>query len=307
MSTSGVGWRATGVVGVLVLLAWALITGMSTPSTPPAPPAPVASVGGDGPPPSVVTDRASATDPSATDPASALPALPPITATASDPLTPTGPVPVTASAADERARRAIAYALAQRGLPYVWGGDGPAAGEAGFDCSGLTKAAYGAAGVALPRTAQTQYDAGPHVVDATTPAPGDLVFYGTPTAVHHVALFLGRGLMVQAPYPGTVVQVSPYRWAGDDYLGATRPAAPTGAVSPTDLAPEGPAVTPLEPRVVVRAVPAPTRAPTTPATTPRAPSRPPTGPSTTSPRPPTGTSTTSPRPLPPARSPGPVG
>ncbi len=54
---------------------------------------------------------------------------------------------------------AINYACGQRGLPYVWGGNG--AQDGGFDCSGLTKAAYAAAGITLPRTAQTQYDAGP--------------------------------------------------------------------------------------------------------------------------------------------------
>ncbi|MGE6738292.1 NlpC/P60 family protein, partial [Streptomyces sp. NPDC059900] len=56
------------------------------------------------------------------------------------------------------ALRAISYARGQLGLPYVWGGDGPAAGDAGFDCSGLARAAYAAAGITLPRTAQQQYD-----------------------------------------------------------------------------------------------------------------------------------------------------
>ncbi len=57
---------------------------------------------------------------------------------------------------------AINYACGMRGLPCVWGGDGPDAGHTGFDCSGLTKAAY-AAGITLPRTAQTQFDTGPRV------------------------------------------------------------------------------------------------------------------------------------------------
>src|SRR6266545_3518288 len=59
------------------------------------------------------------------------------------------------------AEQAVTFALAQLGTPYRWGGDGLE--EGGFDCSGLVHAAYQAAGVPLPRTAQTQYDAGPHL------------------------------------------------------------------------------------------------------------------------------------------------
>ena len=55
----------------------------------------------------------------------------------------------------------MAYARSQLGLPYLWGGNGPDRGDAGFDCSGLTTAAYAAAGITLPRTAHTQYRAGP--------------------------------------------------------------------------------------------------------------------------------------------------
>ena len=57
---------------------------------------------------------------------------------------------------DQRAQVAIRTVMAQIGLPYVWGGDGPTNGDAGFDCSGLTTFAYAAAGVSLPRTAHTQ-------------------------------------------------------------------------------------------------------------------------------------------------------
>ena len=62
----------------------------------------------------------------------------------------------------------------------MWGGNGPANGDVGFDCSGLTSAAYAAAGIALPRTAATQYLAGPHVHPDAALLPGDLLFYGTP-------------------------------------------------------------------------------------------------------------------------------
>ena len=114
---------------------------------------------------------------------------------------------------------AINYACGQRGLPYVWGGNGPQDG--GFDCSGLTKAAYAAAGISLPRTAQTQYDAGPHVPAGQPLLPGDLVFFGTPADVHHVGLYIGGGMMIDAPDFGQRVKVESY--AETDYLGATRP------------------------------------------------------------------------------------
>ncbi|WP_034274337.1 C40 family peptidase [Haloechinothrix halophila] len=77
-------------------------------------------------------------------------------------------------------RTAIAYACQQIGLPYLWGGDGPDAGDTGFDCSGLTTAAYNTAGVSLPRTAHTQYHHGPRVPAGEPLQPGDLVFYGNP-------------------------------------------------------------------------------------------------------------------------------
>jgi len=123
------------------------------------------------------------------------------------------------------AARAIEFALAQRGLPYVWGGDGPNNGDAGFDCSGLTTAAYAYAGVTLPRTAHTQFYAGPHVPDGATLQPGDLVFYGVPSRVHHVGLYIGGGRMVNAPTFGEPLQLAYVRYQGDDYVGATRPAA----------------------------------------------------------------------------------
>ena len=129
----------------------------------------------------------------------------------------------TISAVTPVAFTAINYACGQRGLPYVWGGNGPADG--GFDCSGLTTAAYRAAGLTLPRTADTQYRAGPRVPDGQPLLPGDLVFYGNPhTTIHHVGLYLGAGLMIDAPDFGQVVKTQPYLYPGADYAGATRPA-----------------------------------------------------------------------------------
>lgn len=129
---------------------------------------------------------------------------------------------VEASAA--AAMTAINYACGQRGLPYEWGGNGPLNGDRGFDCSGLTKAAYDAAGISLPRTAHAQYQAGPRVPDGQALLPGDLVYYGAPSRIRHVGLYIGGGKMVNAPDFGQPVQVDNYRYPGDDFLGATRPA-----------------------------------------------------------------------------------
>jgi cell wall-associated NlpC family hydrolase len=123
--------------------------------------------------------------------------------------------------ASPAAAAAVAFAVAQVGVPYQWGGDGPAAGQ-GFDCSGLTQAAYAAAGLALPRTAQGQYDATPRLAAGAALEPGDLLFFGaTAGAITHVGLYVGGGLMVDAPHTGADVRTEPYRWS--DYLAATRP------------------------------------------------------------------------------------
>jgi cell wall-associated NlpC family hydrolase len=122
----------------------------------------------------------------------------------------------------------INYACGQRGLPYVWGGNGPQDG--GFDCSGLTVAAYGAAGITLPRTADSQFRAGPRVPDRQPLLPGDLVFYGTTAHIHHVGLYIGGGMMIDAPDFGQAVKIQPYRYKGDDYAGATRPAGSVASV-----------------------------------------------------------------------------
>ncbi len=115
---------------------------------------------------------------------------------------------------------AINYALAQLGTPYVYAGETPGVG---FDCSGLVQAAYRAAGIDLPRTAQMQYDAGPLLPQGTSLEPGDLVFFGSsPADITHVGMYVGQGNMIDAPHTGAVVRIEPYLWS--DYLGATRPA-----------------------------------------------------------------------------------
>ncbi|MEU6142389.1 bifunctional lytic transglycosylase/C40 family peptidase [Streptomyces sp. NPDC047081] len=118
--------------------------------------------------------------------------------------------------------KAVVFARAQLGTPYVWGGDGPADG--GFDCSGLTQAAYRAAGLTIPRVAQAQYDAGPRLPNGAQLAPGDLLFFGTgPRNVTHVSLYTGGGQAIDAPHPGAVVRQGPARTNTASFQGATRP------------------------------------------------------------------------------------
>jgi cell wall-associated NlpC family hydrolase len=125
------------------------------------------------------------------------------------------------TAAAEAAQSAVAYALAQLGTPYRWGGEG----VGGFDCSGLVQAAFATAGIDLPRVAQAQYDATANdAVPAGAPLePGDLVFFGADLSdVTHVGIVVSPGDMVDAPHTGAVVRIEPYDWP--DYLAATRPA-----------------------------------------------------------------------------------
>ncbi|MEU6572570.1 bifunctional lytic transglycosylase/C40 family peptidase [Streptomyces sp. NPDC046805] len=125
------------------------------------------------------------------------------------------------------ASKAVAFARAQLGTPYVWGGDGPADG--GFDCSGLTQAAYHSAGINIPRIAQAQYDANPRLPKGTPLAPGDLLFFGTsPRNITHVVLYTGNGQAIDAPHPGAVVRQGPARTNSPSFQGATRPSVGEG-------------------------------------------------------------------------------
>jgi cell wall-associated NlpC family hydrolase len=118
------------------------------------------------------------------------------------------------------AREAMRWALAQLGKPYQWGATGPGS----FDCSGLTMSAYAHAGLSLPRTAASQWYAGPHVGLGDL-APGDLLFFADntadPSTIHHVGMYVGNGQMVEAPYTGASVRISSI--GRGDYVGAVRP------------------------------------------------------------------------------------
>ena len=129
---------------------------------------------------------------------------------------------VAAGMATPAGAEAAAWARREVGQPYVWGGADPASG---FDCSGLVLWAYAQAGVVLPRVAQAQLDAGPQVPPGAALTEGDLVFFGPDGAhVDHVGIYIGAGLMVDAPHAGASVRVESYAWP--DYLGATSPGEP---------------------------------------------------------------------------------
>jgi cell wall-associated NlpC family hydrolase len=120
-------------------------------------------------------------------------------------------------ASGTRAARAVAFALHQRGKPYRWGAEGPQA----FDCSGLTWAAWRAAGVTIPRTAAGQLGGLPRIRGRLQ--PGDLVIYAsTGPSRRHVAMVVGRGRMVEALGVGIPVRSISIR---PGWLGAVRPRA----------------------------------------------------------------------------------
>ncbi|WP_328410816.1 NlpC/P60 family protein [Streptomyces violaceus] len=110
--------------------------------------------------------------------------------------------------------RALRYVVRQLGKPYEWGAEGPKS----YDCSGLTSQAWAQAGAPIPRTSQEQWKRLKRIPLAEL-RPGDLVVY-FPEATH-VALYLGDGMVVQAPRPGAKVKVSPI--AANPLLGAVRP------------------------------------------------------------------------------------
>jgi cell wall-associated NlpC family hydrolase len=107
---------------------------------------------------------------------------------------------------------AVRFAYRQLGKPYEWGAAGPDA----YDCSGLTMAAWGAAGVSLPHSAADQQGM-TTPVSASDLSPGDLIFFGSPA--YHVGIYIGDGDMIDAPHTGTDVQINPI----SGYTSAGRP------------------------------------------------------------------------------------
>jgi cell wall-associated NlpC family hydrolase len=114
----------------------------------------------------------------------------------------------------------LTAAQSRVGMPYVWGGDGPRQ----FDCSGLVQWSLAQAGVVMPRVAADQARTGP-LLPLGELRPGDLLFYHTdptaPSYISHVAIYLGNGLMLQAPEPGMDVEIVAADF-GAGFAGAVR-------------------------------------------------------------------------------------
>jgi cell wall-associated NlpC family hydrolase len=122
----------------------------------------------------------------------------------------TGP---TSSQAD----KAVAFAYAQLGKPYVWGATGPDS----YDCSGLMYAAWGAAGITLPRDTYGEWAGLPHIPMSSL-QPGDLILYNGES---HVSMYVGNGYIIDAPHTGAVVEKLPEStsWYAAGVDGAVRP------------------------------------------------------------------------------------
>lgn len=121
----------------------------------------------------------------------------------------------------EASEYVINRAMSQMGVPYSWGGGNAGgasrgidsgAGTVGFDCSGLVLYAFAGVGIKLPHYSGSQYDMG-RKIPTSQMRRGDVVFYG-PGGSQHVAIFLGNGQMLEAPYTGSHVKVSPLRTSG---------------------------------------------------------------------------------------------
>ena len=118
-----------------------------------------------------------------------------------------------------QAQKAVAFAYAQLGCPYVYGGTGPC--QRGYDCSGLAQAAWAAAGVQIPRDSYSQWAGLPHV-PLSSIEPGDLLIYN---AEGHVAIYVGGGYIIDAPHTGLNVEKIPEStsWYASNLDGVLRP------------------------------------------------------------------------------------
>src|SRR5690606_3452154 len=128
------------------------------------------------------------------------------------------------------AAKVLQFAYAQVGKPYQFGGTGPG----GWDCSGLTQAAWRAAGVSLPRTTWQQWAWGANRrVSLDALQPGDLIFS---EGLGHVSIYAGEGRIVHAPQTGDVVKLVSLSSYGRRLVGAVRPCT---AVTPVTCVTQG--------------------------------------------------------------------
>jgi cell wall-associated NlpC family hydrolase len=118
-----------------------------------------------------------------------------------------------------QADKAVAFVFAQLGCPYDYGATGPC--SVGFDCSGLVMSAWAAAGVGIPRDTYEQWAALPHI-PVSEIQPGDLLYYN---GVGHVAMYVGGGMIIDAPTTGLDVREIPMStsWYADSLVGAAVP------------------------------------------------------------------------------------
>jgi peptidoglycan DL-endopeptidase CwlO len=159
---------------------------------------------------------------------------------------------------------ALAWVFSELGKQYVWGATGPDT----FDCSGLTQFVWHQAGVEIPRVAADQ-DTWTVPVPLSQLLPGDLVFFGK-SDVHHVGIYIGNGLMINAPHTGDVVRVSSIWWSDLAGFGRVHDAdvpVPVHQV-PTPAKPVAPAVVPTAGNVPSQTQPPPGWQPQPGSTTP---------------------------------------
>ncbi len=115
-----------------------------------------------------------------------------------------------------QAGKAVAFAYSKLGCPYVFGGTGPCG--SGYDCSGLTQAAWAAAGVSIPRTSESQWAGLPHV---SSLQPGDIMVFN---GAGHVGIYVGNNELIDAPHTGLDVELVAFTgWYQSTYDGAVRP------------------------------------------------------------------------------------
>jgi cell wall-associated NlpC family hydrolase len=129
----------------------------------------------------------------------------------SNPVAP--PPPSGGGGGSGSAAAAVAYARAQVGKPYCYGGSGPGC----FDCSGLTMMAWRQAGISLPHSSASQYNVGRRI-SASELQPGDLIFYYSP--ISHVSIYIGGGQRISATHTGDYVRVQSL---GSSIVGYARP------------------------------------------------------------------------------------